>query len=383
MRRSLLSCLLLLACARRVEPVAPAPTCASRYVVRETLDDGVLTVNAAYSAPCAERSSADIEFSRLRVEARTTCPAAGTVVLEMGATERPMPADYAATLDERSRKDLTRTLQRVLSSGMTSVRAFVVHCAKPKWLLVATHHAPPASDQEPRVSLYEVAPEEPATAEPPPPPEQPLVTGTCDESLALGEMLWVGRQLSTGWLPGPSRLEQWTLGRTGERARLVIQEFEARREGSTLDVQPQGTFRCLRSTAWEGTVTGAAKLRFQFSQPPHGPTRELTCTQRTVTLASERARRVRVPSRIEGCNASRWTPRASQPGRILDCLEGSETHFFLGRGPGIEHLTFDGDDCGDLTLGLRSMPADGGVEPAVMISEQPRDTVPAHLLRTK
>ncbi|MER2560709.1 MAG: hypothetical protein ABTQ32_08325 [Myxococcaceae bacterium] len=380
MRRLLLS-LLLVACARRVEPVTtPAPTCASRYDVRHAVENGVLAVNAAYSAPCSERSSADIQFTRIAVEPPQTCPWSGEVVLEVGATETPLPADYAATLDERSKVELTRTLRNFLSRNMTSAKALVVQCSKPKWILIATRRAPPSHDQEPIVMPYEIAPLETATPEPPPPPEQLLKTGTCDESLDVGEQVWVGRRLGTGMMPGPSHFEQWRLGRTGTRARLIIQEFEARR-GPLEDVQPQGTFTCRSSTAWEGTVTGASTLQFELSQPPNGPTRSLRCTQRTVGLAGERARRVRIPSRIEGCNASRWAPGAMQSRRILDCLQGSESHFYLGSLPGIEHVTFDGDDCGDLTLGLRAMPPDGGVAPAVKLSEQPRDFVPAHLRR--
>lgn len=212
MRRPLLS-LLLLACARRVEPVtAPAPTCASRYDVRHRLEDDVLAVNAAYTAPCSmDRPSADLQFTRVKVEPKVTCPTSGEVVLEVGTTETAVPPEYAATLDERSRLDLTRTLKNFLARGMTSARALVVRCSQPKWLLIGTSHAPPRHDQEPVVMLYEVAPIETATAEVMPPPEQPLATGTCEESLDVGEVVWVGRRLSTGIRPGPSQLEQWTL----------------------------------------------------------------------------------------------------------------------------------------------------------------------------
>lgn len=379
--RHLLLSLLLVACARRVEPVTtPAPTCASRYDVRHGVENGVLAVNAAYSAPCSARPLSDLEFTRERVESEQTCPRAGEVVLEVGTTETPFPAEYAATLDERSKAELTRTLRNFLSRNMTSAKALVVRCSKPRWLLIATRRAPPSPDQEPIVMPYEMAPLETATPEPVPPPEQLLKTGACDEALDVGEQVWVGRRLGTGLMPGPSHFEQWRLGRTGTRARLIIQEFEARR-GPLEDLQPQGTFTCRSSTAWEGTVTGASPLRFELSQPPNGPTRSLVCTQRTVGLAGERARRVRIPSRMEGCNASRWAPGATQSRRILDCLQGSESHFYLGSLPGIEQVTFDGDDCGDLTRSLRGLPADGGVAPAVKLSEQPADFVPAHLRR--
>lgn len=102
------------------------------------------------------------------------------------------------------------------------------------------------------------------------------------------------------------------------------------------------------------------RLRFELAQPPRGPTRSLTCSQRTVVVAAATARRVRVPSRIEGCNASRWDAPASGKLRVLEGAEGSESRFFLSERPGVEHVTFDNDDCGDLSRGHRR-PARGAV----------------------
>ena len=213
-----------------------------------------------------------------------------------------------------------------------------------------------------------------------------MVTGTCDESLDVGTQVWTGRALATGLLAGPSRLTTWTLGRTGDDATLVIQERVApKKAGPPENDQPEGTWACARSTVWKGTVRGTP-LTFSLAQGPNGQRLELACSKRTLSVAGASARRVRVPSSKEGCNASRWAPGATRNMAVLVCESLADTpeptpRFVTDR-PGVEAVTYD-NECGDPALALRQIPRDGGVSTAVRISEQPDAYVPASLRRAR
>ncbi len=366
----------------------PVPMCAAERVIRERIEGSTLVVEVIQTGTCTPSAPAgSTELARVALEVNPSCPA-GKALLEVGGGERVLLPELAARLDRRTMSELASALTEFsATNGNSYGRAFVVNCTDPKWLLVADRNG------DPRAQLFSVPPPD-AAPEPAPAgpledtlPRDALVTGTCTEPLDVGASVWVGRALSTGLLPGPSSLTTWTLGRTGDVAALVIQEFRAtKKPGPPEDEQPQGTWACVRSTAWKGSVRGSP-LKFTLSQGANGQQLALSCAKRTVVIADAAARRVRVPSSVEGCNASRWVPAAKRQLQFLACVtegDGPEpTPFFVAERPGVEHVTYDNDDCGNGATALRRIPPAGGVASAIKISEQPDAYVPANLRRPR
>lgn len=185
-------------------------------------------------------------------------------------------------------------------------------------------------------------------------------------------------------MPGPSSLTVFTLGRTRLEATLVEQQFRSSKApGLPDDDQPAGEWRCASSSISRGTVEGATSFLVRLED------RTLRCTPTVVSVADAAARRVRVPSKEEGCNASRWAPATRRELKVLSCVDPADAAAGTGRPlllsalPGVEHVTYDNDDCGDPKTALRRIPVDGGVAPAMRISEQPVDFVPAELRRPR
>ncbi len=367
------------------EPDGPAPLCAVNRVTHERVEGSKLVVEVFETDICASQDrTRTIELARVDIEVSPSCPA-GKVLLEVGGGERVLIPELAARLERRAMSELRSALANFAAANRNSYgKAIVVTCTDPKWLLVV------GGNTEPRAQLYSVPP--PPRAEPQPddegpivpepPPRDALVTGTCTESLDVGKTVWVGRAIATGLMSGPSSLTTWTLGRTGNQATLVIQELRAPKRGGPLaDEQPEGTWACVRSTAWQGSVRGTP-LRFTLSQGANGQQLELVCSKRSVTTAEAVARRIRVPPSDESCNTSRWAPAATRPMQVLSCVTVAAdavepTPFFLASRPGVEHVTYDNDDCGKPATALRRIPRGGGIATAVKISEQPRAYVPA------
>jgi len=366
----------------------PVPLCAVTRVTRDRVEGSTLVVEVIETDICSPAApTGSTELARVELEVSPNCPA-GKVLVEVGGGERILLPELAARLDRRAMSELSSALTNFsATNGGSHGKAYVISCTAPKWLLVAAGSGPP------RAQLFSVPPLN-ADPEPDPagpmentPPRDELATGSCTEPLDVGETIWVGRALSTGLLPGPSSLTTWTLGRTGSVARLVTQEFRAtKKSGRPDDEQPEGTWACVRSTAWKGSVRGSP-LQFTLSQGGNGQQLELACSKRMVAIADAAARRVRVPSSIEGCNASRWVPAAKRKVQVLACVNAADgpepIPFLLANRPGVEHVTYDNDDCGNPAAALRAIPREGGVSTAVKISEQPDAYVPANLRRPR
>jgi hypothetical protein len=376
--------------AEAEEPEGPVPMCATTSATREHVESASLVIDVVQDDICASGDPTTIEIARVSLEQSPNCPS-GKVFLETGGGPDILLPDYAARLDRRALSELRSALgQFIAADRNTHGKAFVVSCTEPRWLLVAT------GNSDPRATLFTVPPPSPSIdedADPSPggsmedpPPRDAVVTGTCAESLDVGKQIWTGRSLATGIMAGPSRLTTWTLGRTGDDATLVIQErFAKKKSGPPANDQPEGTWACARSTVWKGTVRGTP-LTFSLSQGPNGQRLELSCSKRTLAVADTAARRVRVPSSMEGCNASRWAPGAKRKVSVLVCESLADTAeqipLFVTDRPGVEYVTYD-NECGDPATALRRIPRDGGVSTAVRISEQPDAYVPAGLRRSR
>ena len=368
---------LLVACHPRVEAPESSEqsTCleAMIRVVRDRVDAGTLTVDVSETWACARGDERIVPLATVPLVEQPGCPA-GHAALEAGP-ERVVLPDFVATLDREHVLSVTAALREFTERDRGQFgRAFVVSCAQgtAKWFFLRTMPTP-------LVQAFPL-PNEPMVASLPLQPP----TGSCTESLELGEVVWRGRALSTGLTPGPSFLTVFTLGRTKAEATLVVQEFKApKAPGLPDDAQPAGEWSCVSSSVARGAVEGATSFQVRLDD------RTLRCTPTVVNVAEANARRVRVPSKEEGCNASRWVPATRRPLKVLSCVDPADVAAGTGRPlilsalPGVEHVTYDNDDCGDPKTALRRMPADGGVAPVMRISEQPVDSVPAELRRPR
>lgn len=377
MRRFAWPLLWLAACHPRVE--APESreesTCleAQIRVVRDRVDAGTVTIDVRETWACARGDERIVPLATVPLVEQPGCPA-GQVALEAGP-ERVVLPDFVATLDRGHVLQVTAALREFTERDRGQFgRAFVVSCAPgtARWFFLRTMPTPV-------VQAFPQPSEPVLTSQPSPPP-----TGSCSESLEIGEVPWRGRALSTGLMPGPSFLTVFTLGRTKAEATLVEQQFKASKApGLPEDAQPAGEWSCVRSSLAQGTVEGATSFQVRLDD------RTLRCTPTVVSVAEANARRVRVPSKEEGCNASRWVPATRRPLKVLSCVDPADVAAGTGRPlvlsalPGVEHVTYDNDDCGDPKTALRRIPADGGVAPAMRISEQPVDFVPAELRRPR
>lgn len=375
MHRSAWLLLWLAACHPRVE--APdsreESTCleAMIRVVTDRVDAGTLTLDVSESWACARGDERITRLATVPLGEQPHCPA-GQVALEAGP-ERVVLPDFVATLDRGHVLQVTEALREFTARDRGQFgRAFVVSCAQgtARWFFLRTMPTPVAQAFE--------APSEPVLTSRPSPPSK----GGCTESLEEGERVWRGRALTTGLMPGASSLTVFTLGRTKAQATLVVQEFRASKvPGLPDDDQPAGEWRCASSSAAHGTAEGTSSFRVQFAD------RTLRCTPKVVRVAEATARRVRVRSNEEGCNASRWAPSTRRELKVLSCVDPADEKAGTGRPlvlsafPGVEHVTYDNDDCGDPTTALRRIPVDGGVAPAMRISEQPVEFVPADMRR--
>jgi hypothetical protein len=357
----------------------------SRWADFRSREPAALVVEAKLRDACSNEPPKTIALASYPLRATDACPA-GEVAIDGASVERVLLPMLAATLDPKVIQALSLELGAFSNQhGLVSSKAFVVGCAEPTWLLFGN-----TATGDGAYRPYQAAPPTPPPVltapsseplEPEPPEPGPLVTGVCHESLEVGETVWIGRVVSTGFLPGPSSLGTWTLGTTKGVAKLVQREFVAARSGAPSNEQPQGTMRCARSIAWEGSVTGSAPMHFKLSQGAGGQHFELLCTSESVPVARASARRIRIPSREEGCNASRWSDAMRQPTPLLVCREPThpDSPVYLARAPGVERVVFDEDDCDSGLDALRSIPRDGAVATAVRLDEQPVQSVPAHL----
>ena len=378
MRRFAWLLMWLTACHTRVEAPAESrdeSTCleAMIRVVRDRVDAGTLTLDVSERWACARGDERIVRLATVPLVDQPGCPA-GQAALEAGP-ERVVLPEFVARLDRGHVLQVTAALREFTERERGQFgRAFVVSCAQgtATWFFLRTMPTP-------LVQAFE-APSESVTASQPSPPSK----GSCTESLEVGESVWRARSLITGLMPGPSSLTVFTLGRTKAEATLVEQQFKASKApGLPDDAQPAGEWSCVRSSVARGTVEGATSFLVRLDD------RTLRCTPTVVNVAEANARRVRVPSKEEGCNASRWVPATRRPLKVLSCVDPADVAAGTGRPlimsalPGVEHVTYDNDDCGDPKTALRRMPADGGVAPAMRISEQPVDSVPAELRRPR
>jgi len=280
-----------------------------------------------------------------------------------------LPA-FTATLSRESSAELHDAMMRFAPI----VEAFVIDCpssGNADWLLVT-----PRSDAgEARAELFirnelAVGQQHPAVRLPgrvvaTPPPTQPTQRkqGDCTEAIEQKGEGFVGRRISTSTMAGPSRQKTYALARAGDKATLVIHEKSAKK----LDA----TWRCEQSTMLQGTVSKRGGALLLHLSDGSG-TFELTCTQRHRTVAPATAIRVSVPSTNEGCQAHRWKPAPNVARSVLECTTTpgawwSEDPLFLANVPGVEHVTFDEDDCGDPAAALRAMPSDGRIAPVQVL----------------
>ncbi len=378
MQRAAWWLLCLGACHPRVEAPSESrdeSTCleAMIRVVRDRVDAGTLTLDVSETWACARGDERLTHLATVPLVEQPNCPA-GQVALEAGP-ERVVLPDFVASLDRAHVLHVTAALREFTERDRGQFgRAFVVGCAQgtARWFFLRTVPTPV-------VLAFEPLSEPVLTSQPSPPS-----SGSCSESLEVGDVVWRGRALITGLMPGPSSLTVFSLGRTKASATLVVQEFRASKApGLPDDDQPAGEWRCARSSVAHGTVEGATSFLVRLDD------RTLRCTPAVVRVAEANARRVRVPSKEEGCNASRWAPATRRELKVLSCVDPAEAATGTGRPlilsalPGVEHVTYDNDDCGDPKTAMRRIPADGGVTPAIRISEQPVDSVPAHLRRSR
>ncbi|MFO0593796.1 MAG: hypothetical protein U0228_00760 [Myxococcaceae bacterium] len=354
------------ACHPRVEVVEPpnpdpVPLCISRRITDVRVDGAALVVDSKMTDLCQQGDPvAATRLASVELERVSDCPA-GELMLEIvGGQQNVRLPDFGARLAPGQLQALTGALTELATAHQQAVaRAFVVRCSSPEWLFVVTNDAD-----------VEVAPYRPAVVA----VEPARPDAGCGESLDVGAKAWVGRRLSTGLMPGPSNLETWTLGQSGGAARLVVQEYRAQAGAPRADEQPEPTWTCAKSSSFEGTVRGT---RFSLKRQADGELLELRCTPKALAVRVPSARRVRVRSKSEECKASRWTTEARGTVQGLVCVTliderpSVATPWVLAPRPGVEHVTYDEDDCGVTFDALRAVPADGGVAPAIKISEQP------------
>jgi hypothetical protein len=200
---------------------------------QERLDGSTLIVELNVSQRCAGKRVTDVvELARAELERSEKCPA-GQVLLE-GYAEGPVRAllpefgERLERLDGETRIAIFHAFSELFATeGVTYGRAFVVNCTTPTLLFFGTGvetrtrvfrvPPPPPTPKGEQLAAAPLEPEplEPEPLEPEPLEPEPLVTGECHESLEVGKTMWLGRDLSTGLMSGPSSLSTWTLGRSG------------------------------------------------------------------------------------------------------------------------------------------------------------------------
>jgi len=370
------------------------PPCLGASITRlhHRVEQGSLLIEREIERICPQPGEAPSRTERLvslTLGQQRGCPA-GQVVLEVAPAKTPRPLLELPGVSSGQLEHVAEALRNFASvHGKGSGLAFVLSCeANPRWLFV-TINTPEPMLQEFSEGVPPLPPAQAGSAGVAPQDSQPNValpdaapapTGTCEEALPSGDERWVGRVLSTGAMPGPSRMTRWFLGRTKRNASLVIQELEAIKRVGRSDDQPHGEWRCARSAASEGSVSGSRQLTFSFSKSPGGGPTTLVCAPRLMRIADADARRVRVssPAPGEGCNASRWSAPPKTELRVLVCAEGDSEEFFLAQGPGVERVLHDEDvlydepRCKGTPPALRRVPLDGGVAPAIKVSETPQ-----------
>ncbi|MCX5743960.1 MAG: hypothetical protein NT062_15830 [Proteobacteria bacterium] len=310
----------------------------------------------------------------------TACPI-GELALRVGPDieDRVMPA-FLDTLARDRVAEAARALRRFADAANESAaEAFVVKCTgtSADWLFVQTV---PRGEGRPQVALFvnnelRLEPTRPlvvplAAVAATIPTAPPRTTGDCTEPIDPSATRWIGRALSTGVMPGPSRLETYVLARAQDRATVIMQSTSATNPTppAAYDL-PTGAWRCDRSTTLTGTVVERNKELVLRLAEASSPTvvHEVICTRRRLAVVGADAVRVPIASRMEGCNAHRWVPAGTTTRNALSCVSHDTTwgHFqnevFLGDAPGIEHVTLDNDDCGDPTSALRALRKGNGV----------------------
>lgn len=256
--------------------------------------------------------------------------------------------------------DAEVAVSRALQSFTRPTSAFVINCdGGLDWLLVEATTENPAhlflnnelslARHHPRVTFAGEAPEPPAVVVAPAPPQAP------PECVGLENPTWVGRFFYTGFAPGPLVVDTYALRREGANATLVIESKRA--------MKPPFEWSCAAATRLSGkALERDGKLLFHFEGS------DVTCTWRSFKVAAATAKRVSIPSEQEGCNKTRWSPAPSGTQRVLSCVVKGDRlwseRVFLSAPPGLEHLTWDGDDCWDAADSLRAVPRDGGFAPA-------------------
>lgn len=258
-------------------------------------------------------------------------------------------------------------VSRALQSFTRPTSAFVINCeGGVDWLLVEASIDHPGQlflrnersfdRHHPRVTFAGEAPELPAVVVSPPPPQAP------PECVGLENPTWVGRFFYDGTSPGPLVLETYALRREGAIATLAIEKKHAKKlNGAALE------WSCVAARQFTGkALERDGKLLFHFENAAEPA--DVTCTWRSFKVAAVSAKRVSIPSDQEGCNKTRWAPPPSGTQRVLSCVvKGDDLwreRIFLAAPPGLEHLTWDGDDCWDAADSLRAVPRDGGFAPA-------------------
>jgi hypothetical protein len=367
------SFLLLLACActvKRVQPeeVSDQRPCGSLTEVHvEHRTDGARVV---------------VELRALHIECEGAKPDELVPVADISLPSPPSscPVGQVALRTDRTGQAATEVLpefvhtlspevvvevSKALKQFTQPAEAFVIDCPMERnadWLLVEANWDPRArrgllflgnersfARHHPRVSFAGEPPEPPPPVVAPPPPH---IAAQC---AGLEHPTWVGRFFSDGVTPGPHFLKTWALRRERDRATLVIESMRAdKTKGTPLE------WSCEASSRFEGTATESRGGLLFHSDAGM----DVTCTWRSLRIANATAKRVSVPSDQEGCNKHRWSPAPSSTQRALVCTEkdGSE-RAFLASPPGLEHVTFDEDDCWDAADSLRAVGRDGGFAP--------------------
>lgn len=366
----------------RPEPERRDPPCLpfmQRNVIARADGASVVIEQHSSSGSCEGRSDTTVTpLARITLPATPTACPIGQVVLRMWSgghgSEDKHPA-FMASLTSEQRAELRQKLMYFADTA----EAFVIDCPSAghgDYLLV---EIVPRSEMpqlglfvgnqllehrvHPRVTFFDA---NGVAMAPAPIAAAAASRGDCSESLTPGKTRWIGRAVTTGMMPGPSRMRTYAIGRDGDNAAIVIQHHIA----DKANAKP-GAFewRCDESMTLTGTVTERGKhLVFQVA---HGgapkEVHAVTCTPRDLRVARARAVRVEIPSTMEGCKANRWQPAANVAMRAYECTAEDvvwwQSPVFASTAPGVEHLTIDEDDCGAPSLALRVSTRDGAIAP--------------------
>lgn len=235
---------------------------------------------------------------------------------------------------------------------------------------------PPRSDPPSQAIAVEL-PAEP----PPPPPVAPPPSAVAVDPVAppplprrlAGTRPWVFRRLSTGLVPGPHRLETFSLYRAGRDAALVHDERTSAAPGAARDLSPWSGLTWVNQ--YVGTVRPEGRRLRLTLRSDDGGGYELSwlCRAGTTRVAAADAVLVpRVPpdqrSDADECSGDpgRWVPPRTRAVPTLTCEPVGQPEdgfpMIFAAGAGIEQVDVN-DDCVMQGQGLRRASPAGVVAP--------------------